>query len=297
MQVEKLAAIERLRKEMEAAMLVFQTKANELVTQKIKCAANEGALADKITQLQGKLAECEQELGWARKIVVAIDGPAGSGKSTTARLVAKKLNYVFIDTGAMYRSVALACMEKGVPLKDGAGEDAVAVAKEAVIELRPHPSKTIVFLNGKEVSDAIRTPEVTANVSAVAANAEVRAILVAKQQEMGKAGGVVMDGRDIGTVVFPGAKLKVFMLASDEARAERRFAELVLKGEKQTLEEVLSDIRKRDHADSSREASPLKQADDAVVVDTTKHTIDSQTGFILDLALARLAPATGDDDK
>ncbi|MBN2367115.1 MAG: (d)CMP kinase, partial [Calditrichaeota bacterium] len=163
-----------------------------------------------------------------KKIKIAIDGPAASGKSTTARAVARELNYIYIDSGAMYRAVTLKALRKGVRMED---RDRVAeLARETELKFKKNHQKTIIYMDGEDVSEQIRTPEIDRNISPVAANPQVREILVQKQQEMGKMGGVVMDGRDIGTVVFPDAELKIFMKATVRERARRRLKELEQKG-------------------------------------------------------------------
>ena len=178
-----------------------------------------------------------------KKIVVAIDGPAGAGKSTIAKLVAEKLGYAYIDTGAMYRSVAWKFLQTGKAFD----EDFISgLSQTMVIEFRPEAKVNRVFVDGVEVTDAIRSTEVTAIVSKVAAIGAVREAMVDQQRRMGESGGVLMDGRDIGTVVFPNAQLKIFLTASVEERAMRRYKELVAKGEQVDLEQLLKDIASRD---------------------------------------------------
>ncbi len=217
-----------------------------------------------------------------KKIKIAIDGPAASGKSTTAREVANRLNYTYIDSGAMYRAVTLKALQENVPVTD---EQRVAkLAEKLKISFGSHPAKTIIYMNGKDVSDAIRTPRIDKNISPVAANPRVREILVRKQQELGRLGGVVMDGRDIGTVVFPDAELKIYLVASVEERARRRLKELQQKGQSLPLEEIMDDIRYRDAQDMGRKHGPLRKAPDAVEIDTTHLTIDQQVEKIVTLA-------------
>lgn len=198
-----------------------------------------------------------------RRWVIAIDGPAGAGKSTVARQLADVLGYIYLDSGAMYRCVGLLAARQGVP-----PDDAGALAEAAQITFDPgavgEPQR--VLLNGEDVTAAIRTPEASQMASKVAANPIVRHAMVALQQALGAQGGVVMEGRDIGTVVFPNAELKVFLTASPEERARRRHAELVARGEEIAYETVLEEQRERDRRDSTREASPLIAADDAVVL-------------------------------
>ena len=201
-----------------------------------------------------------------KKIVVAIDGPAGAGKSTIAKLAAEKLGYAYIDTGAMYRSVAWKFLQTGKPFD----EDFISgLSKTMLIDFKPEAKINRVFVDGTEVTDAIRTPEVTAIVSRVAAIGAVREAMVDQQRRMGEAGGVLMDGRDIGTVVLPDATVKIFLTASPEARAARRWKEYQEKGVNTPYEEVLADVKQRDYQDTHRAAAPLKQAEDAVLLDTS----------------------------
>ena len=216
-----------------------------------------------------------------KKIIIALDGPAGSGKTTTAREVAKKLNYIYIDTGAMYRAVALAFIRSGKTIE---GFDFQELMENTKIELIPDSNGQRTFLNGEDVSKEIRTPLVTKLASPVAAVGIVREKLVEQQRELGKGGGVVMDGRDIGTVVFPNADLKLYMHASIEARAERRTKELVAAGENVTIEQMKKLISDRDDFDSNREISPLRKADDAQVIDTSHLSIEEQTNIVIIMA-------------
>lgn len=215
-----------------------------------------------------------------KKIVVAIDGPAGAGKSTIAKLVAEKLGYAYIDTGAMYRSVALKFLQTG---KDFDEAFISQLAQTMIIEFKPEASVNRVFVDGVEVTDAIRSAEVTANVSRVAAIGAVREAMVAQQRRMGESGGVLMDGRDIGTVVFPNAQLKIFLTASVEERALRRYKELVAKGQEVDLAQLKEDIASRDKQDSERAISPLRQAEDALLLDTSDMNIEQVTTKILEL--------------
>ena len=216
----------------------------------------------------------------SKKLVVAIDGPAGAGKSTIAKLAAEKLGYTYIDTGAMYRSVAWKFLQTGAAFDEAFISK---LANEMVIEFRPEAKVNRVFVDGVEVTDAIRSAEVTGNVSRVAAIGDVREAMVAQQRRMGEAGGVLMDGRDIGTVVFPNAQVKIFLTATVEERALRRYKELAAKGEKVDLQQLQKDIAYRDKQDSERKISPLRQAEDALYLDTSKMTIDQVTAFILKL--------------
>ena len=215
-----------------------------------------------------------------KKLVVAIDGPAGAGKSTIAKLAAEKLGYAYIDTGAMYRSVAWKFLQTGEAFDEGFISK---LSQEMVIEFKPEAKVNRVFVDGTEVTAAIRSAEVTANVSRVAAIGAVREAMVDQQRRMGEVGGVLMDGRDIGTVVFPNAEVKIFLTATVEERAMRRYKELVAKGEQVVLEELQKDIAERDKQDMEREISPLRQAEDAIYLDTSDMTIDEVTAYILNL--------------
>lgn len=217
-----------------------------------------------------------------KRIKIAIDGPAASGKSTTARLVAEKLHYLYIDSGAMYRAVTLKALRSNISPGDFA--KVAGLAEKISIDFKQNDFSTEVYMDGEDVSRAIRTPEVTNNIGPVAANPRVREILVEKQRLLGQAGGVVMDGRDITTVVFPDAELKIYMKASAEERARRRLIELAEKGIPADFQEILQAIIDRDRADSSREHGPLKQAPDAVVLDTTRLTIEEQVEKIYRMA-------------
>lgn len=215
-------------------------------------------------------------------IIIAIDGPAASGKSTTARAVAVHMRYIYIDSGAMYRAVTLAALDRGIPTDDD--QQVTDIAGSLNIELLPGQGDTRILADGKDVSHRIRLPEVTANINPVAANAAVRNILVQKQQELGQDGGIVMDGRDITTVVFPAAELKVFMEASAEERARRRVAELAGRGVTADYQAVLQSIKTRDSADFGRKHGPLMIAPGAHVIDTTHLSIEEQTAMICELA-------------
>ena len=219
-----------------------------------------------------------------KKIVVAIDGPAGAGKSTIAKLAAEKLGYAYIDTGAMYRSVAWKFLQTGKAFD----EDFISgLSKTMLIDFKPEAKINRVFVDGTEVTDAIRTPEVTAIVSRVAAIGAVREAMVDQQRRMGEAGGVLMDGRDIGTVVFPKAQLKIFLTASVKERARRRYAEMVAKGQQVDLQQLQADIAERDKQDSERAISPLRQAEDALLLDTSDMGISEVTDRILQLVQER----------
>jgi len=214
---------------------------------------------------------------------IAIDGPAASGKSTTAREVAKRLNLIYIDSGAMYRAVTLKAIREEIPTTNN--QQVAKIAQNLEIKFEQHDSQTIIFMDNEDVSTQIRGPEVDDHINPVAANPKVRDILVKKQQELGKEGGVVMDGRDIGTVVFPDADLKVFMQASAEERAKRRYDEFKRSGVPISFEKVLQEILTRDRADTTRMHGPLKIAKDAFIIDTTALSIEGQIKKVIALAL------------
>ena len=217
-----------------------------------------------------------------RKIVIAIDGHSSCGKSTFAKAIAARLGYIFIDTGAMYRSVTLYALENGGIVNGIVDEDAIVGLLDKIeITFRFNPARgaSDVYVNGEIVEGKIRTIEVSNFVSPVSSIGAVRAKLVAMQQQMGKHRGVVMDGRDIGTVVFQDAELKIFMTAEPEVRATRRYAELTAKGDSVSYEEVLENVIARDKADSTRAISPLRKADDAVVLDNSHMTVEQQMAW------------------
>lgn len=220
-----------------------------------------------------------------RKITVAIDGHSSCGKSTMAKDLAREVGYVYVDTGAMYRSVTLFALRNG--LFDGA-EINVEALRQRMDEIHisfkfnAETGRPDTYLNGELVEQEIRGMEVSNNVSPIAALPFVREAMVAQQQQMGKDGGVVMDGRDIGTVVFPDAELKVFVTASAEVRAQRRYDELKGKGMEADYAEILKNVQERDYIDSHREVSPLKQADDALLLDNSDMTISEQKEWLLE---------------
>ena len=216
-----------------------------------------------------------------KKIHVAIDGPASAGKSTVAKIVAKKLHFIYCDTGAMYRSVTFAALKNHVKLDDD--QALKELLKTIEIRFVPAEPEQRVFVNDEEVTQAIRTPEITNNVSLVSAQPSVRAELTKRQQEIAEAGGIVMDGRDIGTTVLPNAEAKIFLVASVHERAVRRFKENQTKGIDTPLDVLEKEIEERDYKDSHREISPLTQAKDAVLVDTTSLTIDQVVDQILEI--------------
>ncbi len=206
-------------------------------------------------------------------MIIAIDGPSGAGKSTLGRMIARELSLLYIDTGAMYRAAALAVIESGVSTMD---QQAVAeVVTRADINLEGDPDSLQVMLDGRDVSQEIRTEEVSHSASVISTIPEVRRTLVQRQRKLGeRAGGVVLDGRDIGTIVFPQADVKFFLTAAPEERAHRRYDEDRLKERNATLEETLADINKRDRRDSTRGDSPLAIAEDAIVIDSTEFSIE-----------------------
>lgn len=219
-----------------------------------------------------------------KKITIAIDGHSSCGKSTMAKDLARELKYVYVDTGAMYRAVTLYCIQNG--LIDGDKVDVGALRGQMdqikiSFQFNQETGRPDTYLNGVRVEDTIRTMEVSSKVSYIAVIDFVRSAMVAQQQEMGKDGGIVMDGRDIGTTVFPNAELKIFVTASAEVRAQRRYDELTAKGEKCNYEEILKNVQERDYIDSHREVSPLRQADDAVVLDNSNMTIPEQKAWLI----------------
>ncbi|MDN4074583.1 MULTISPECIES: (d)CMP kinase [Fictibacillus] len=220
-----------------------------------------------------------------KKLKIAIDGPAGAGKSTVAKLVADKLSYIYIDTGAMYRALTYKALSSKSDLHDG--RILQSLLKDTNIELEITENGQAVILDGNDVSKEIRSSEVTNNVSFVAAPQQVREEMVRRQQELASAGGVVMDGRDIGTHVMPDAELKVFLIASVEERARRRFDENTSKGFEADLEKLKEEISLRDKRDSEREFAPLKKADDAIELDTTSMSIQDVVNEILHLVSER----------
>jgi len=232
------------------------------------------------------------------KLTIAIDGPAGSGKSSVARRVAAMLGYLYLDSGAMYRALGLKALRQGIPLDDETR--LVALANETHIELcaptaehEAAGAKNCVFLHGADVTREIRTSEVAQAASRLATIAEVRHVLVAEQQRAGTGGGIVMEGRDIGTVVFPRAELKIFLDASPEVRAERRWKEHQEKGERITLPEVFDEVIERDKRDRERKVSPLVRASDAVLVDNTAMGIEETARLIVMLAGEREKESAG----
>ncbi len=219
--------------------------------------------------------------------IVAIDGPAGAGKSSVARRVADELGFVLVDTGALYRAVALAAKRSQVPFDDGKGVGALAqeLVRARSITFERDPARGVrVMLAGEDVSEAIRTPDVGMGASTVSAHPEVRAALLDIQRQAGNSGGVVLEGRDIGTVVFPDAELKIFLTARAEVRGQRRFDELRGRGEVVTYEQTLADVQRRDQQDTSRAAAPRRCADDAIEIDSSALSIDEAVKIVVDRA-------------
>lgn len=211
---------------------------------------------------------------------VAIDGPAGAGKSTIAKKAAEELGFIYVDTGALYRAVGLACLRKGTDLADKDG--VVAVTKEISVQLKYIDGQQRVFLSGEDVSDDIRKEEVSMTASLVSKIPEVRAFLLDLQRELAVTNNIIMDGRDIGTVVLPDADVKIFLTASAESRAKRRTIQLREKGEEADEQAILRDIIQRDHQDTHRETAPLKAADDAQLIDTTEMTLEESEKAVVD---------------
>nr|MDF9458741.1 (d)CMP kinase [Bacillus pumilus] len=215
-----------------------------------------------------------------KKLSIAIDGPVVAGKSTVAKIVAAKKSYIYIDTGAMYRAITLAALNHGVDLEDETALD--ALLKKTVIDLVSTDEGQKVHLDNTDVTEDIRTDRVSNQVSVVAKHRAVREEMVRRREELGQKGGVVMDGRDIGTHVLPDAEVKIFLLASVEERAKRRFEENQKKGYDVNYDQLIEEIARRDKLDSEREVSPLKKADDAIEIDTTSLSIQEVAGKILD---------------
>lgn len=222
-----------------------------------------------------------------RRIVVAIDGPAGAGKSSVTKRLARRLGYSLLDTGALYRSVALAAQRRGIAWDDEAGLARIAAGLKVAFHFEGEVNH--VEVDGEDVTDAIRSPEISSGASQVSALPGVRAALLELQQRIGRGGGVVAEGRDVGTVVFPGAEAKVFLTASPEQRARRRCDELQAAGQEADYTSTLEDIRIRDDRDSNRPIAPLKRADDALLVDSSTMTLDE----VVDTIARHVAEAAG----
>ena len=226
-----------------------------------------------------------------KTISIAIDGPSGAGKSTLAKSVSKTLGYLYVDTGAIYRTIGYAAFSKGVDPKDG--EAAAALLPELEIGLHyGEDGLQHMTLNGADVTDQIRLPEISLYASAVSAHPAVRAHLLEMQRKLARENNVVMDGRDIGTVVLPDAELKIFLTATPEDRARRRYEELVEKGEAVTFDEVLKDVIQRDYNDTHRDIAPLRQAEDAVLADTTGFELPQSVALIRSLVEKKLGKET-----
>lgn len=219
-----------------------------------------------------------------KKITIAIDGHSSCGKSTMAKDLAREVGYVYVDTGAMYRCVTLYALRNGLFTADGINEEALRSRLSDInisFKFNPEAGRPDTYLNGELVERDIRTMEVSSHVSPIAALGFVREAMVAQQQEMGRGGGVVMDGRDIGTVVFPHAELKIFVTASAEVRALRRYDELKQKGMEADYQDILKNVQERDYIDSHRAVSPLRQADDAILLDNSQMTIAEQKQWLM----------------
>ncbi|BDD05905.1 (d)CMP kinase [Aureibacter tunicatorum] len=223
-----------------------------------------------------------------KKIVIAIDGFSGCGKSSTAKAVAAQLNYGYIDTGAMYRAVTLYFVENHISITDSKHVNEALRKIEISFKYNDKKGRNETYLNGLNVEDEIRKMYVSDQVSEVSAIVEVRNAMVSQQRKMAKSKGIVMDGRDIGTVVFPDAELKVFMTTDVKVRAERRQKELLEQGEAANLDEIIENFKKRDHLDTTRKQSPLRKADDAIALDTTSLNFEDQVKRIVDLAFAKI---------
>ena len=220
-------------------------------------------------------------------IAIAIDGPAGAGKSTIAKLAAKELGFIYVDTGALYRAIGLAASRRGISSDDKSAIASMLDSIKVALSFNER-GEQIVLLDGEDVSAYIRTPEISMMASAVSAIPEVRAFLLDLQRDMAHTQNVIMDGRDIGTVVLPDAKIKIFLFASPECRAKRRYDELVEKGMDVKYEDVLSDVVARDYADSHRDIAPLKPADDAVMVDTSGEDLETSVDKLLAIMRERI---------
>ncbi|WP_297129586.1 (d)CMP kinase [uncultured Eubacterium sp.] len=218
-------------------------------------------------------------------INVAIDGPAGAGKSTIAKAAAKELGFIYVDTGALYRAVAYNAVKNGV-IDDKQG--IISMLDDTKVELKYVDGVQSVYLNGEDVSDFIRTPEISMGASKVSAIPQVRAFLLNLQREIAKTNNVIMDGRDIATVVLPDAEVKIFLFASPECRAERRYKELVEKGENVSFDDVLKDVNQRDYQDSHREIAPLKPSEESIMADTSELTLQESIDLIVNTIKERI---------
>lgn len=227
-----------------------------------------------------------------KKIIIAIDGYSSCGKSTMAKALARNIGYIYFDSGAMYRAVALYCMQQGIVVDGKIDTDRLRASIDDIkvsFIADEATGNSVTLLNGVNVENEIRSLEVSQQVSHVAALDFVRAALIDQQREMGKAKGIVMDGRDIGTTVFPDAELKIFVTASAEVRARRRYDELVARGSEPVYEDILANVVERDHLDRTREVSPLRQADDALLLDNSEMTIEGQLEWLSEQYKQRIA--------
>jgi len=214
-------------------------------------------------------------------MIIAIDGPAGSGKSTVARLIASRLNFKYIETGSMYRAVAWKAQQAGINPENA--EQIAEVARTITLEFQPGPESQKVFVDGEELTPILKTETIGQLAAVVAANKAVREIMVAQQQDMGRNGNVVMDGRDIGTVVFPEADKKFFMVADQKERAQRRHEEIKVKSPEVTFEKIYEQLQQRDFEDENREVSPLVPAKDSILLDTTQMSIDDVVNHMIEI--------------
>lgn len=230
-----------------------------------------------------------------KKLTIAVDGYSSCGKSTMAKELAKKLSYIYIDSGAMYRAVTLYALENGFIQDDKIDTDSLRKTMNAIhitFEVDPKTQKAQTFLNGKNVEDSIRSMEVSSKVSLISTIDFVREAMVAQQQELGKGKGIIMDGRDIGTTVFPDADLKIFVTASPEIRAQRRYEEMKSKGMEADFDEILHNVKERDRIDQTREVSPLRKADDAIELDNSHMSKDEQNEWLIQQYMEALKKIT-----
>lgn len=223
---------------------------------------------------------------------IAIDGPSGAGKSTMAKLISKEMGYIYIDTGAMYRAVALKMLNLGIDIKNEPNK-VIGALDDTNVDIAHSDLGQLIFLDGEDVTDKIRTPEVSMGASAVAVIKEVRLKLVELQRVLAKKNNCIMDGRDIGTYVLPDAKVKIFLTASVEDRAKRRYDELLEKGQSVVYEDVLSDMIKRDKNDSERSFAPLKPADDSILIDTSGNSLEKSVSIIKSIILDKIGKVNG----
>ncbi len=219
-------------------------------------------------------------------INIAIDGPSGAGKSTISKLAAERFGYIYVDTGALYRAVGLYAVRCGIDPQNA--EQSEAILKDMSIEMMYVKGHQRVYLNGEDVTDDLRTPQISKAASDISAHPAVRRFLLDTQRKLAAENNVIMDGRDIGTTILPDAQIKIFLTASAEDRARRRYDELIAKGEDVTYEGVLADLKQRDYNDSHRAASPLKAADDAILIDTTGNTLEKSVEIIVNTIKSRI---------